>query len=850
MNRHERVPVTWQAEEAYGASERLQQQLLRAQAAQSSISQLLPYRWADAEDHLFICEDSVGFILLCQPATGIRSDEFRTLEGVFNGPYRPGTALQIQLLARPQGREILQRWRQARTQVVNRTGISTPESGFYQQLADQRYRYLGKGDWQSLFSDESVFLRDYVLLVSLSIPRSPEPAVSVTREERQLLQGYRDYLRSILQASHMPGELVQASLLADLLQDWLIPHRILGDTPVLWSLDAEQPLHEQMIHDEAQVQFTTDHVALSWRQQCVNWVSLSVKQFPEQWSGLANGELIGGFFQTHQAIPCPFSLIMNVLVPDPLQEETLAKTRLMRATQMRDTEVGKYVPAWVQRQTDWFRVQQQMAEGAKMMLMSWQLVAWTQPARRIQTVQSIRSCFERLGWSLVQDKYCLPYRLLAALPLSMGTELQKVSTRLRFWSRMTSVCCAHLAPWMAEWKGNVGLHQEPLLLLAGRRGQLMYLNPYLNRKGNFNIAVAAASGAGKSFLTQDYVLALLSAGGRVFIIDSGGSYRNLCELVQGQYLSFEQGAPVSLDPFALLREDATATLAVQMPLLKTLLATMASPREPLGAKACALLEQGIRTAWQQQPATVNLDVVCSVLAESSQETARDVALMLRPYTSEGMYGHYFSGGQGMDAAQPLVVLELDALSGQPDLQNIILLILMQRITQAMYQGDRQQKKLCIIDEAWRLLGQGHAGAFIEEGYRTARKFGGAFMTITQGLPDYFRNQTTMACYANSDYVFMLRQKLESVAQAKAEGHLIISDWEERLLRSLTTVAGKYSEVAIRSPEGWAVGRLMVDAWTEKLMSTRAEDVALLQEYLRQGMSRSEAISKLAGETNV
>jgi conjugal transfer ATP-binding protein TraC len=77
-------------------------------------------------------------------------------------------------------------------------------------------------------------------------------------------------------------------------------------------------------------------------------------------------------------------------------------------------------------------------------------------------------------------------------------------------------------------------------------------------KGNFNVAVAAASGAGKSFFTQDYVKAILGSGGKVFIIDSGRSYENLCQILDGEYIDFEEGNTICLNPFTTILEEPVA----------------------------------------------------------------------------------------------------------------------------------------------------------------------------------------------------------------------------------------------------------------------------------------------------
>ena len=192
-----------------------------------------------------------------------------------------------------------------------------------------------------------------------------------------------------------------------------------------------------------------------------------------------------------------------------------------------------------------------------------------------------------------------------------------------------------------------------------------------------------------------------------------------------------------------------------------------------------------------------------------------------------------------------IVLELDALNHTPDLQSVVLLILMMRITQIMYlSGNRSQRKLCIIDEAWRLLGRGNAGEFIEEGYRVARKHGGCFMTITQKISDYYSSTAAKVAFMNSDISIYLRQKPEELTQAENEGHIDNSDGKVDILRGLKTEQGKYSELAINSPKGLSVHRFYVDPVAAKLYSTTAKDVDFIMEQQDKGHSVLEAVEML------
>lgn len=219
--------------------------------------------------------------------------------------------------------------------------------------------------------------------------------------------------------------------------------------------------------------------------------------------------------------------------------------------------------------------------------------------------------------------------------------------------------------------------------------------------------------------------------------------------------------------------------------------------------------------------------------------------MLYTYSKEGMYGRYFEGKANINLHNPFVVLDLDALNPTPDLQSVVLLMLMMRITQVMYlTGDKSVRKLCIIDEAWRLLGTGSAGKFIEEGYRVARKHGGSFMTITQKISDYYSSDTAKAAYMNSDFAVYLRQKNEELLDAEKNGYISNNDGRVDILRSLKTVQGKYSELAISSPDGLAVCRFIVDPVTEKIYSTKAEEVTFLRKRTAEGVGLFEAIQEL------
>jgi conjugal transfer ATP-binding protein TraC len=139
---------------------------------------------------------------------------------------------------------------------------------------------------------------------------------------------------------------------------------------------------------------------------------------------------------------------------------------------------------------------------------------------------------------------------------------------------------------------------------------------------------------------------------------------------------------------------------------------------------------------------------------------------------------------------------------------------------------------------------GQAGKFSETGYRRVRKYGGAFLTATQSVNDYYKNPAAQAAWENADWVFMLRQKDESIEQLKASKRFNIDESLSRLLRSIKTRHGEYSEVYIHTPNGGAIGRLIVDKFTAKVYSTKAEEVHAVNQLVAQGYTLADAVEAL------
>ena len=131
--------------------------------------------------------------------------------------------------------------------------------------------------------------------------------------------------------------------------------------------------------------------------------------------------------------------------------------------------------------------------------------------------------------------------------------------------------------------------------------------------------------------------------------------------------------------------------------------------------------------------------------------------------------------------------------------------------------------------------------------RRLRKYRGSLVVGTQSVNDFYACAGAQAAWDNSDWNCFLSQKPESIAQLKLSNKILLDEDKEQLMTSVKTIHGKYAEVLINGAEGYAVGKLLLDPFSNLLFSTKAEDYAAIKELQKSGMTVAEAVEHLLGE---
>jgi conjugal transfer ATP-binding protein TraC len=486
-------------------------------------------------------------------------------------------------------------------------------------------------------------------------------------------------------------------------------------------------------------------------------------------------------------------------------------------------------------------VTKDLREGDRIVHINFGMVVFAKDEKAASgAVANAQAYMRTFGFKMLEDTYISGPMFGNFMPF--GTDPVSHAS-IKRWKRRTCRQLVPMLPIMAEWRGT----GTPGLLLISRNGQLMSLSNW-DSPENYNCAIAAQSGSGKSFLAQTLLFNARMMGARFWIIDKGQSYRNIVEQMNGQRMTFGRDSKLCLNPFTYVEDyDEDEDL------LYSQVAAMAALNEPLSDLQAAEVKRLMRHQFQTVGARqMMVDHVATACLQSDDSRVRDVGKQLGPFTKDGGYGYLFYGQNNYEADNPVILLEMDELEGRAHLQRVVLLQLMFQVRREMQRLPRGMRKYLLIDEAWELLNSNRGATtsdpvadFVEKAYRQFRKMGGAAFTITQTIADFFETPVTRAIWKNSSHRWLLGQKGDAIEEAKREKQLDIGDHGFRILRSVKTVPGEYSEIFMETPYGYGVGRLIVPPVLRKLFSTDPKDTSRIADLRERGMTLVEAAEQVA-----
>lgn len=792
---------------------------------QYPLSSLLPYESYDPNRELFFGKQSIAFMLEVSPLTGANEKTVKIISNMLTHILPAQADLQCLLWGSPKIGGVIDRFAAERSP----HGQTNSILGW---LAQKRADFLKKGALTSLAKNGSFILRDFCLYLIVSMPHRHKESSADT------MLALRKELLGSLASVPMASRSIPIENFLGLLYDMLNPSSSVYPTQRTWN--ALESLALQVTDPEYHVNVYPNRLTLASEKEAWDVRCFTVQQFPKQamlWEGHEN---LGQLFNVASQIPCPFFISCHIRPMGVEKSVTKAQSAFLSKDSTARGQLGRFKPTANREQHDWQFVRDRIAaEGDQLAKVFYQVVIYAPSTEASAAEEKVKNLYTSNGWTLRKEIFVQMQSWLAMLPMMMSEGMHddlKIFGRLR---TLNTFAATNMLPLCAEWKGL----RRCRLLLPGRRGQLAIWNPFDTEGGNYNCAIAAKSGSGKSVFTQDYIVGMLGAGERVWVIDVGRSYQKTCQALGGEFVEFTLESQLCLNPFTHIQHFEES-----LEMLKPLAAAMARPNEVTSAEEMAWLEKALCAAWEIYGNHATMSAVADWLNQQQDEIAKNLAHLLFSYTKHGMYSRYFEGPCTLNFTNHFLVLELEELKAKKDLQKIVLFTLMYQISEQMYLGSRKQAKSCVIDEAWDLLGGQNAGAasFIETGYRRARRYNANFITITQSINDYFKNATSTAAYENSEYKIILMQDNGVVSQLKHSSRLEVDDFTEKLLKSLS-ITSDYSECVIKSGNGVSLHRILLDPYSRILYSSKGEEFEAVKALVTQGLSIQDAVSKVAAQ---
>lgn len=385
---------------------------------------------------------------------------------------------------------------------------------------------------------------------------------------------------------------------------------------------------------------------------------------------------------------------------------------------------------------------------------------------------------------------------------------------------------------------------------------------------NSNFFCLGPSGSGKSFHMNSVVRQLHEQGTDVVMVDTGHSYEGLCEYLGGKYISYTEENPITMNPFKIAKEEVNIE---KINFLKNLILQIWKGSEGIVTKTeDRLIGQAIEEYYRSY-FTGRIDDSLSfnsffdfavrripeIISENDLKgiDTSDLNYQMRDFYRGG--SHETTLNENMDNTlfdETFIVFEIDAIKGDTTLFPIVTLIIMDVFLQKMRL--KKNRKVLVIEEAWKAIATPLMAEYIKYLYKTARKFWASVGVVTQELQDIIGSEIVKeAIINNSDVVMLLDQSKFKERFDNIKAILGLTDVDCRKIFTINRLDNKdgrsfFKEVFIR--RGSESGVYGVEESRECYMTyttERAEKEALKLYKRELGCSHEEAIVRYCTDWN-
>ena len=240
--------------------------------------------------------------------------------------------------------------------------------------------------------------------------------------------------------------------------------------------------------------------------------------------------------------------------------------------------------------------------------------------------------------------------------------------------------------------------------------------------------VLGATGSGKSFLLNFLVTHLQQYDPLTVVLDLGHSYRKLAGLLDGRYLELGlRQQEVTINPFDL----ATAT-PEQLHFLHLFTKVLLE-----GEDGYRLNDGEDRETYEAVENLFVLDQDQRRLFTLANLLPRALGGRLHKWIEGGRYGSMFDNPRDTLPMDRLQVFDFESMREYPALLEPLLFYMLHRVSERVHDpAEAGSLKVCVLDEAWRLIQHPTLRAYVQEALKTWRKHNAAVLLATQSIDDF------------------------------------------------------------------------------------------------------------------
>ena len=732
---------------------------------------------------------TLGFGLELSPQTGVDDSIRASLLSLVATGLPPGSIVTVTAYASPKVEGFVAAWKNARRSGLDK--VSADTRPFIERQAAARSDAFLEAAYEQPFPNAPIEVRHFRVILSVVLKGfSPEDD-----EAQQKALAIRSAMVSILTQSALFSHVWHRDDWLAFASELLNPAQVRAGAWLPKKANFLDELRSQVmsrgttafVHKDG-IDFDYSGPALhadedgSRRTEDpskhrVTVTALTAESYMSPISLASTAAILGEAGRGGAQIPCPFCLITVLEIPDEGAERSNFTLRQNRCRQMASTPLGQISGYYSEQLAEFALAKESFSEGGIARMT--QILLLLAPADMVKACVHAAAAIGRRAGVIFEPALAMHMQnLFMAVPLCATPALMREAAMMKTFPRRTVPAAVSAFPVKTESTGTGRRYGTgelcPQLIGVGRKGQIALFDLFANQSGGFSATVVGKPGSGKSVVLNEFALANVAAGGVTRVIDVGRSYEKICALMGGQFLQFSDAEVWDLNPFRFVtiesclsnfpkgsggseakisRSSLMAEMAENLERVRDIVRELMTANGLTDLENTLLSEAVARVAWRafEENRVGTLDELYEELIHAKTPTgeperrALDLAAMLAPYVKGASLAKWFDGtGKRIDFSNRFMVLELEGLSGMKRLRAAVLMSLMLAFRHEMERLPLEQTKLVVIDEAWDLMAEGSAGAFIESGYRRARKHNGSFVTATQSVADYLKSDTARA----------------------------------------------------------------------------------------------------------